>query len=469
MVGGIPKETYTYDSLNQLTSLTVLNGSTYSYTYDNGGNILSKTVDGVTTNYTYGDSTWKDLLTAYNGNAITYDTIGNPLTYYDGKTFTWNGRQLDAVGGNTNVTYAYNADGIRIKKTVHGMPTYYYVNGSQILKLVTGYGAEVPFEYDASGKLVSMTYEGNAYYYVHNLQGDVIGLTDSSGALVVEYTYDPWGKQLSCTGSKATSVGSMNPFRYRGYFYDSETGFYYLNSRYYDPNTGRFLNADGVIGINSGVASYNLFAYCSNEPINHYDPSGYRTFECCPHGNCPYCSQGTTAGSSSSGVGGTTDFWSENFGVHQYTTTFKVEELEYFNLFFFNVTAVTGVSHDETTYGGEKTFTAYHNLSDGNAGIKGNFGNISGSVGVGGDTIFYESVTYAHQGKTYTLTYKDNVICPNWTIAYSDGETTTAVTVKIDKIFLAFAVVAPYYVQNYMQNRNPSSCPQRQPQVCWGR
>ena len=149
MVGGIPKETYTYDSLNQLTSLTVLNGSTYSYTYDNGGNILSKTVDGVTTNYTYGDSTWKDLLTAYNGNAITYDTIGNPLTYYDGKTFTWNGRQLDAVGGNTNVTYAYNADGIRIKKTVHGMPTYYYVNGSQILKLVTGYGAEVPFEYDA--------------------------------------------------------------------------------------------------------------------------------------------------------------------------------------------------------------------------------------------------------------------------------------------------------------------------------
>ena len=119
-----------------------------------------------------------------------------------------------------------------------------------------------------------MEYEGDSYYYVYNLQGDVLGLIDEIGEVVVEYTYDSWGNILSVTGSMASTLGVDNPFRYRGYYYDEESGLYYLNSRYYDPVTGRFVNADGIMGINQDMTTYNLFAYCGNNPVNNSDPSG---------------------------------------------------------------------------------------------------------------------------------------------------------------------------------------------------
>ena len=95
------------------------------------------------------------------------------------------------------------------------------------------------------------------------------------GAVVTEHTYDAWGNVLTTTGSLASTVGRYNPFRYRSYYYDSETGFYYLQSRYYDPTVGRFLNADGIVGANGGAQGYNLFAYCNNNPIACVDYSGY--------------------------------------------------------------------------------------------------------------------------------------------------------------------------------------------------
>ena len=257
------------------------NGKTYSYMYDKGGNIQVKSVDGTSVTYTYGDSTWKDLLTAYNGNAITYDTIGNPLTYYDGKTFTWNGRQLTSVG---TTTYKYNADGIRTQKIQGSNVTQYYLNGSQILASKDNFGW-IYYDYDATGKVVSVNYYGTTYYYVHNLQGDVIALTDANGAIAVEYEYDPWGKMTYFGGPYMASIGLANPFRYRGYFYDSETGFYYLNSRYYDPNTGRFLNADGYISTGQGLTGCNMFAYCGNNPIVRCDTEGTR-----------YCAATTVSG-----------------------------------------------------------------------------------------------------------------------------------------------------------------------------
>ena len=240
--------------------------------YDKGGNILSKTENGVTKTYSYGDSTWKDLLTAYNGNAITYDTIGNPLTYYDGKTFDWDGRQLKSVG--TGTTYKYNADGIRTQKIQGSNVTQYYLNGSQILASKDNFGW-IYYDYDATGKVVSVNYYGTTYYYVHNLQGDVIALTDANGAIAVEYEYDPWGKVISFSGPYMSGIGLANPFRYRGYFYDSETGFYYVSSRYYDPEIGRWINADSVIaGVGGNVKGYNLFAYCFNNPVNMDDQAG---------------------------------------------------------------------------------------------------------------------------------------------------------------------------------------------------
>ena len=125
-----------------------------------------------------------------------------------------------------------------------------------------------------SGNVVGLHYNNKPYYFQKNLQGDVIRILDYSGNVVVEYTYDAWGKVLSVTGSLANTLGQRNPFRYRSYYYDSETGFYYLQSRYYDPTVGRFLNADGIIGANGGILGYNMFAYCSNNPIIYSDPSG---------------------------------------------------------------------------------------------------------------------------------------------------------------------------------------------------
>ena len=92
--------------------------------------------------------------------------------------------------------------------------------------------------------------------------------------VVVSYSYDSWGKVLECSGAAAEILGELNPFRYRGYVYDSETGFYYLNSRYYDPETGRFINADGSVSTGQGVLGYNLFAYCLNNPVNRFDDTG---------------------------------------------------------------------------------------------------------------------------------------------------------------------------------------------------
>ena len=135
------------------------------------------------------------------------------------------------------------------------------------------------YHYDENGMLVGFTYKTGGteanYYYVHNLQGDVIGIIDNSGAMVVEYAYDAWGKVLSVTGTLANTIGALNPFRYRDYYYDTETGFYYCISRYYDPEICRWINADGQIsGVSEDVLGYNQFTYCFNNPVNLQDEDG---------------------------------------------------------------------------------------------------------------------------------------------------------------------------------------------------
>ncbi len=116
-----------------------------------------------------------------------------------------------------------------------------------------------------------MEFDGTEYYYVTNLQGDIIAILNSNGTCVAEYEYDAWG---NCTVTKATdTIAYDNPLRYRGYYYDSDTDLYYLQSRYYDANTGRFINADEPEMILDGV--YNLFSYCENDPVMYCDPDGY--------------------------------------------------------------------------------------------------------------------------------------------------------------------------------------------------
>ena len=185
--------------------------------------------------YTYGNSNWRDQLTAWNGNTVTSDTIGNMLS--DGtRTYTWrNGRELATVTkGGVTWTNTYNADGIRTKRT-NGTNTYSYIYNGGSLSQMTVDGTVMNFAYDASGTPMAVTYGGATYYYATNIQGDVVAILNASGTAVVTYTYDAWGNILTTTGTLASTLGTHNPLRYRGYVYDPETGLYYLQSRYYDP------------------------------------------------------------------------------------------------------------------------------------------------------------------------------------------------------------------------------------------
>jgi RHS repeat-associated protein len=262
--------TYTYDNLGQL--LSAVGDQTYTYTYDSVGNLL--TANGHT--YTYGNADWKDLLTAFDGQSITYDASGNPTSYYNGTrwSFTWkNGRKLvSASSANGTITFEYDFDGLRTSKKVGNVThNYLYANG-QLLR-ETYEDIILDFFYDANGYPYALKYNGTTYYYITNLQGDVMYLVDGTGATVASYAYDPYGNILSATGPMA----EINPLRYRGYYYDAELEMYYLQSRYYDPMVGRFINADDValIGVSGTPLGYNMYAYCENDPVNMLDENGY--------------------------------------------------------------------------------------------------------------------------------------------------------------------------------------------------
>ncbi|MBQ4600361.1 MAG: RHS repeat-associated core domain-containing protein, partial [Oscillospiraceae bacterium] len=280
--------TYAYDSANQLIRENNQQaGSTYTWVYDNAGNIQSKNQYAYTTgtvgtasdtvNYSYDNSQWGDLLTAYDGAAITYDQIGNPLS--DGtRSYTWKqGHQLATLSnGASTWTNTYNADGLRTKRT-NGTSTYSYVyNGSQLVQMTVD-GNTLYFTYDASGTPQTVTYNGTTYYYATNLQGDITAILDNTGTTVVSYTYDAWGSHTSGNngiGTLASTLGQHNPLRYRGYVYDVESELYYLQSRYYNPAIGRFINADVLIATGQGILGNNMFAYCLCNPVNGCDPCG---------------------------------------------------------------------------------------------------------------------------------------------------------------------------------------------------
>jgi RHS repeat-associated protein len=194
-------------------------------------------------------------------------------------SFDWTrGRRLSSITAPGSMfSYSYNDSGIRTSKTVNATTTNYTLSGSKIYRQTDGTNT-LEFYYDESGQLLGFTTAGVKYWYVRNLQGDIIGIIDNSGNQVVSYSYDAWGRPLSTTGSLASTIGVLNPFRYRGYYFDSETGFYYLNSRYYDPEVGRFLNADSadavVEDISRSMLAANLYVYCWNNSVISLDIEG---------------------------------------------------------------------------------------------------------------------------------------------------------------------------------------------------
>ena len=285
---------YTYDEAGQLTRVDdAEQNKSITYTYNAGGNIVQTTEYAYTTGtlgtatktvpYAYGDNNWPDKLTSYDGKSISYDNIGN-LTSYDGWNYTWEGgRQLKtAVVAGSNpqsLSFAYNDDGIRTSKTVNGNKINYTLRGSTIIAQETN-GNYIYFRYGDDDQLLSLNYQGDEYFYLKNIQGDITGIVDELGYLVVEYTYDTWGNQLSCTGTMATSLGVANPFRYRSYYFDVETGLYYLQSRYYNPEWKRFISADDTDALEyEELIATNLFSYCHNDSVNMDDSDGKHPFK----------------------------------------------------------------------------------------------------------------------------------------------------------------------------------------------
>ena len=308
-VTGYAQAEYTYDNRSQLTQEKYPEPSTndwleLNYDYDTAGNLRSVTsnfylggeiVTGetVTHTYSYDDADWADLLTAYDGHSLTYDAIGNPLTYYNGSSYsmTWaKGRRLASVSrGSSSASYAYDMDGIRTSKTVNGVTTEFITQNGRVVRQSWS-GNVLDFFYDSQQRPYAVTYkpaDGAAatYYYITNLQGDVVALIDSSGSLAAEYTYNAWGASLTMpyggagAGAVWPPIAELNPLRYRGYYYDAETGFYYLQSRYYDPKIGRWINPEpnvyvGAFDDGSGITQYNVYAYCANNPVNFSDDTG---------------------------------------------------------------------------------------------------------------------------------------------------------------------------------------------------
>ena len=178
----------------------------------------------------------------------------------------------------------YNDEGIRTSKTVNGVTTTYYLNGSQIIGEETN-GNITLYIYDAAGSPIGYQYHGanyaadawDIYWYEKNLQGDIIAVYNQAGTMLVYYRYTAYGEftaHSSITGVDPASI--RNPFTYRGYYYDYDLGLYYLNSRYYDANTCRFINADAVMSsVNGSLKGFNLYGYCFNNPVNMSDSSGH--------------------------------------------------------------------------------------------------------------------------------------------------------------------------------------------------
>ena len=309
---GSHSENYTYDIWGNVTKVTENSSQTgkayaydaqgqlireydpdkkvwLGYKYDAGGNLTevrsypaaeggSPEGEGtVIKKFAYGTA-WKDQLAAMTVEGttrkFTYDANGNLLS--DGKyTYSWTKGSLLAkvTGDSLEATYTYDASGIRTSKTVNGVKTEYLTAGGSILAEKKN-GKWQQYLYDGSGQLMAIRYKGADYYYIRDGLMCITGLVDANGGAVVNYRYDSWGKLISITGSMAGTLGKDNPYRYKGYYYDDETGMYYLKSRYYQPEICRFISADVYIATELNMNGSNMYSYCKNNPVMLMDSDG---------------------------------------------------------------------------------------------------------------------------------------------------------------------------------------------------
>jgi len=253
IIGSEGTLTYQYDDLSRLTRETLPDSTIIEYSYDAAGNRQTKTV-------TQGGTS--QIVINQNQQSYEYDTL-NRL------------QEVKNPDGTTQATFTYDALGRRSSMTSEGNTVNYQYSGSKVIcETDANNNVLACYNYDGYGNLISMTRNGSTYYYHYNGHGDVIALTDTSGNTVATYQYDAFGNVLNSTGTVD------NPYRYAGYRYDEATGLYYLNARYYDPETGRFTTADTFHGYAGDPQSLNLYAYCYNNPLAYVDPDGHDPCYC---------------------------------------------------------------------------------------------------------------------------------------------------------------------------------------------
>ncbi|WP_201319379.1 S8 family serine peptidase [Paenibacillus sp. EPM92] len=284
MQGNAINSTFGYDGFN-LTSLTEtkLNGAavnSFSYKYDNNYNQTSKTENGTANSFTYDKLNRIETSTQFI-EQYSYDSRGNRLMYTGNApnllaaSYTYDDRnRLTRVvtGDGKNVTYRYNGDGLLYERMENGVTTRYYYDGLNIIAegTVTNGTVTLKARYERGRGLVArIDASGNKQYYLHNGHGDVVGLTDASGNILNQYTYDMWGNPITAHET------IEQPFRYSGEYWDSSTGLQYLRARWYDPSIGRFINEDSYEGEINNPLSMNLYTYGWNNPLRYTDPTGH--------------------------------------------------------------------------------------------------------------------------------------------------------------------------------------------------
>lgn len=271
---------YQYDALNRLIREdNKVMSTTVLYSYDNNGNILKQRKFAFTLKniidieelesedkvYIYDG----DKLLSFNGAECAYNETTGMQTKYRGKSLGWTNRRVSSYKG---IEFSYDGQGRRIAK---GNISYIYDSQGRLLKQSN----DLEFFYDHSG-VSSVKHDGKTYFYRKDILGNIIALLDTSGAVVVKYTYDAWGYNgVSDINGNVISdenhIGNLNPFRYRGYYYDTETELYFLKTRYYDPEVGRFISPDSIEYLDpETINGLNLYAYCNNNPVSNVDPNG---------------------------------------------------------------------------------------------------------------------------------------------------------------------------------------------------
>ncbi len=265
-----PLHTYTYNNLGFLTSDNNIN-----LQYDTNGNIVSKG----TQTYIY-DNNVKDKLISYNGIPVTYDSDSSLyIKSCTNKTYNYEGNRLiSVVNSTTGITsyYQYNENGLRTKKTnSNGTESTYFYSGNRLVtEINTNYRND--YLYDENGNLFGFIYNKQTYYfYLRDITQNIIGIISSDGDNVVYYDYSAFGS-VSTTGTLANTIGKYNPFRFKGYYYDVETKLYWVSSRYYSPELCRWISPDLIDYLDhQSIIGLNLYAYCNNDPVNKYDPTGH--------------------------------------------------------------------------------------------------------------------------------------------------------------------------------------------------